>query len=202
MDVFFTVALCGLFLFLGYKSQQKYFTKQVDDLLLRTATTELALEDKLRAMEIKVADYDRLSIELLSARQGLSNVIPLEHHLSSVASIEEAKAEVSRELEEVRGKLDISNGRQISERVRLGQVSEHIVGLLPNFPIDMKGMRFLGSPIDYVAFDFDRETIYFVEVKTGTSKMTDRQKQVQKMVEDKKVKFIKVTIGRDGVEYE
>lgn len=187
MDVVVLVALCGLFLFLGYKSQQKYFTKQVEDLLLRTATTELALEDKLRAMEIKVADYDRLSHELLSARHMSQNVIPLEHHLSSVASIEEAKAEVSRELEEVKGKLDKSNGKQISERVRLGLIGENILPVLNGFPYDSSRVRGLFNPVDLLVFNDDE--IVFVEVKTGDAKLTEKQRNIQRIIEEGKVRF-------------
>lgn len=187
MDVVLIIALCGLFLFLGYKSQQKSFTKQVEGLLLRTATTELALEDKLRAMEIKVADYDRLSQELVYARQMQEKGVPLEYHLSSVASIEEAKAEVSKELEEVKGKLDASVGKQISERVRLGQVGENILPLLLSFPYDSKRVRGLFQPIDLLVFNDDE--IVFVEVKTGDAKLTEKQRNIQRIIEEGKVRF-------------
>jgi predicted Holliday junction resolvase-like endonuclease len=53
--------------------------------------------------------------------------------------------------------------------------------------------RFIGSPLDYIIFkglsDNDVTEIIFLEIKTGNSKVTKRQRSVKKAIEDGKVKY-------------
>lgn len=204
MEVIIGFALLGLFLFLGLKHKSNSFNSdaRIAEIIEQAAAHSLELEQRIELLTNAAADYDRVCAELQATRQIAQSGVPLELHHQELNKERFALGNAISELAEVKEKLDASKGKQISERVRLGQVSEHVVGLLPDFPVDMKGMRFLGSPIDYVAFDFDKGMIYFIEVKTGTSKLSDRQKRVQQMVEDKKVTFLKVTVGTGGVVYE
>jgi predicted Holliday junction resolvase-like endonuclease len=85
---------------------------------------------------------------------------------------------------------------QRSSAVTRGKVTEHIVPYLPGFDIDPKDIRFLGTPIDLIAFKGLNGTgeeveIVFIEVKTGRSVLSAREKAVKKAVEEKKL--------RDGV---
>lgn len=74
-----------------------------------------------------------------------------------------------------------------------GKVTEHIVPYLPGFDLDPKDIRFLGTPIDLIAFkglDASCEVeIVFIEVKTGGSVLSAREKAVKKAVEEKKVSW-------------
>ena len=79
------------------------------------------------------------------------------------------------------------HSRQKSEEVRLGFLSEKLAPFLENFPTDTKDLQHLGNPIDYV--HFGKEGITFVEVKSGNSKLSKKQKDIKKMIENKKVKF-------------
>lgn len=67
-----------------------------------------------------------------------------------------------------------------------GQVHEQLLPYLPNFPFDPKDVRFLGAPVDLIVFDGlsagKLERIVFVEVKTGGSQLTGRERQVRDMV--------------------
>jgi predicted Holliday junction resolvase-like endonuclease len=60
-------------------------------------------------------------------------------------------------------------------------------------------MRFLGSPVDYVSFCYETDTITFVEVKTGGAVLNDNQRKVKKMVENGRVKFVTVRLDENGV---
>ena len=67
-----------------------------------------------------------------------------------------------------------------------GQVHEQLLPYLPDFPFDPKDVRFLGAPVDLIVFDGlsagKLERIVFVEVKTGGSQLTGRERQVRDMV--------------------
>ena len=83
---------------------------------------------------------------------------------------------------------------QRSLAVTKGKVTEHIVPYLPGFDLDPKDIRFLGTPIDLIAFkgldaSVEEVEIVFIEVKTGGSVLTPRERAVKKAVEGKKVSW-------------
>jgi len=79
-----------------------------------------------------------------------------------------------------------------SSEIRLGQISEHLIPFTKNFPFDPKKARFIGSPIDMIVFEENK--IVFVEVKTGDSKLSNLQKNIRKIVEDKNIEWFELRI--------
>ncbi len=85
----------------------------------------------------------------------------------------------------------------------LGKISEHIAPLLiaQKLGINPKDLRFLGTPIDYIAFkglsDKNPEEIVFIEVKSGTSGLSDKERAVKKLVEARKVRWITFHITKE-----
>jgi predicted Holliday junction resolvase-like endonuclease len=69
-----------------------------------------------------------------------------------------------------------------------GQVHEQLLPYLPDFPFDPKDVRFLGSPVDLVVFDGLNagalQRIVLVEVKTGDSTLSGRERQVRDAVRE------------------
>ncbi len=86
-----------------------------------------------------------------------------------------------------------------SSETRLGQISEHLVPFLENCQHDPKNMHFLGNPIDYVVFDFDQGAITFLEVKSGNSKPTKRQKTVKNIIKTGRVFYEEIRINEKGI---
>jgi predicted Holliday junction resolvase-like endonuclease len=83
---------------------------------------------------------------------------------------------------------------QRSSAVTRGKVTEHIVPYLPGFDLDPKDIRFLGTPIDLIAFKglnapVEDIEIVFIEVKTGRSGLSAREKAVKKAVQERKVSW-------------
>lgn len=82
---------------------------------------------------------------------------------------------------------------QRSAAVTKGKVTEHIVPYLPGFDLNPKDVRFLGTPIDLIAFDglnaSEEVEIVFIEVKTGQSALSPRERAVKKAVEAKRVSW-------------
>ena len=83
---------------------------------------------------------------------------------------------------------------QRSSAVTRGKVTEHIVPYLPGFDLNPKDIRFLGTPIDLIAFkglndSLEDIEIVFIEVKTGGSVLSARERAVKKAVEQKRVSW-------------
>ncbi|MCA9795327.1 MAG: hypothetical protein KC910_26140 [Candidatus Eremiobacteraeota bacterium] len=74
-----------------------------------------------------------------------------------------------------------------SGAVLKGQAAEQLAPLSGGFPYLPADARFLGSPIDYLVFDGLSEEgpleIVFVEVKTGQSRLSARERRVREAVE-------------------
>ena len=95
-----------------------------------------------------------------------------------------------------------------NRRVRsvMGKVTEHLIPFSEAFSqFNPKDARFIGSPIDLIVFDGAEEkkdeiTIYFLEIKTGTSALSQRQKKVMEAVKDKRVEWLKLIVKDFGDE--
>jgi predicted Holliday junction resolvase-like endonuclease len=88
---------------------------------------------------------------------------------------------------------------QRSLAITKGKVTEHIVPYLPGFDLDPKDVRFLGTPIDLIAFSglnaSEEVEIVFIEVKTGQSVLSPRERAVKKAVEAKRVSWRVINPG-------
>ena len=80
-----------------------------------------------------------------------------------------------------------------SKAVIAGKVSEHLIPYLPEFRYNPKDARFIGSPIDLIVFDGldegDLRKIVFVEVKSGKSTLSKRERLIRDAVEQKRVEW-------------
>ena len=74
-----------------------------------------------------------------------------------------------------------------SGEVKHGKAWEEFVPFLKSFPYDKERFKFIGDPIDGIVFEDNR--IAIVEIKTGSSKMSAKQKRVQELVELGRVEF-------------
>jgi predicted Holliday junction resolvase-like endonuclease len=89
---------------------------------------------------------------------------------------------------------------QRSQAITAGKVHEQLIPYLPAFPYNPKDVRFLGSPIDLVVFDGLAEgrlrRIVFVEVKTGGSGLTSRERFVRDVVQAGDVEWAELRVAR------
>jgi predicted Holliday junction resolvase-like endonuclease len=80
-----------------------------------------------------------------------------------------------------------------SQAVTVGKVTEHIAPYLPDFGYNPKDARFIGSPVDFVVFDgLNGETVaqvVFVEIKSGSSSLSGRERQVRDAVKSGRVRW-------------
>jgi len=78
-----------------------------------------------------------------------------------------------------------------SRSVLEGKISEQLVPYFPDFKYEPSDCKFLGSPIDFVVFKGLStgvvEEVIFLEIKTGKSKLSSRETELKKAIEDKKI---------------
>jgi predicted Holliday junction resolvase-like endonuclease len=86
-----------------------------------------------------------------------------------------------------------------SEAVTTGKVSEQLLPFLPDFPFNPRDARFLGSPVDLIVFDGlsgDRvRRVVLVEVKTGSARLTSRERLVRDAVRDGRVEWLELRLS-------
>ncbi len=101
---------------------------------------------------------------------------------------------VSRKLKKIR-----KDAVKRSNAVKGGQLAEQLAPFLPNFPCNPADAHFLGQPIDYIAFPGLCEKnavdeILLIEVKTNTSQLTSREKEIRKAVESGRIRYVEYRI--------
>lgn len=83
----------------------------------------------------------------------------------------------------------------------LGKVSEQLAPLIlfKNYNINLKDLRFIGSPIDFIAFknlsEDKPEKILFIEVKfSKNSQLSEKERMVRDLINKKKIEFLEINI--------
>ncbi|MCX8158291.1 MAG: endonuclease [Candidatus Diapherotrites archaeon] len=74
-----------------------------------------------------------------------------------------------------------------SQSVRYGKLTEQYIPFTEEFPFDSENFRFIGNPIDGIAFE--ENEIIFCEFKASDSKLNEKQRKIKKLVEDKKIRW-------------
>jgi predicted Holliday junction resolvase-like endonuclease len=85
-----------------------------------------------------------------------------------------------------------------SRRSLVGKFIEKFVPFLKMLDYEASDMHFLGQPVDYIIFDGlhkdEIEKVVFVEVKTGDSKLTKREKSLKDTIEKRRVEWKEINI--------
>ena len=83
------------------------------------------------------------------------------------------------------------DGKQRSAAVQWGKSIEHFVPFMKDFPVPVEDVTFLGMPIDYVGFtntgSKTKCEVHFIEVKSGSSFLMGKQKNIKKAIEEGRV---------------
>jgi predicted Holliday junction resolvase-like endonuclease len=110
------------------------------------------------------------------------------------------------------GRLEVEQGlgrRLVAERddavkrsraVLGGQLSEQIAPFLPGFPFDPSEVRFVGKPVDFVAFvgasSGSIRELVLVEVKSGNAGLSPVERSLREAVEAGRVRFVEYRAPR------
>jgi len=85
-----------------------------------------------------------------------------------------------------------------SSKILSGKALEKLIPLLKNFNHSPHDVRWLGDPIDLVVFDGasndNPQKITFVEIKSGKSDLTEKQKKIKQIIKEGKVFWEEIRI--------
>lgn len=82
-----------------------------------------------------------------------------------------------------------------SRSVLGGQAAEQVAPFLPDFPCNVADVRFIGKPIDFIGFPGAAEgneiqEILLIEVKSGNSVLSKREKEIKEAVQKGRVRYV------------
>ena len=98
-------------------------------------------------------------------------------------------------------RLHIRNSKIRSDAIKRskavigGQVVEQIAPFLPEFPCSAADARFIGKPVDFIAFaglsehDYVDEVL-LIEVKTGKSMLNSHEKGIKEAIQNGRIRYI------------
>ncbi len=141
---------------------------KVEVLLEEATDSKVLLEQKVQALELFTARINGQEMILILRDEEISTL--------------NSKLEFQEE--------QYSNllSQKKSSEVRTGKITEQIAPFLADYPRNPRTARFIGDPIDFVHFDEDKVT--FIEVKSGKSQLSTKQRRIRDLINDGKVEFI------------
>lgn len=80
-----------------------------------------------------------------------------------------------------------------------GQLAEQVAPFLPGFPCNPGDARFIGKPVDFIAFpgmaeDDEVHEVLLIEVKTGKSNLSGREREVKRAVAEGRVRYVEYRV--------
>lgn len=183
-----------------YKDKIKLQTKKIEDYLRIITERENHIKQFALMTENQKLEFQKTEAEVKVKSQQWA-ITELEKYKTTEIealkkSIEENAIKAAANLLE---KWKIENEAKIrqdaanrSYAVHMGKITEHLIPFHTKFPFNPKDARFIGSPIDLIVFDgaSDEEenvTIYFVEIKTGKSRLSAKQQKIKSAVQNREV---------------
>lgn len=94
-----------------------------------------------------------------------------------------------KEQQELKAKV---TSQKKSSEVRLGHIAETLAPFLDQFEFEPEQCSFLGQPIDYISFG--EEEVTFIEVKSGNSQLSSKQRKIRDQVKNGKIKWKEIRI--------
>lgn len=92
--------------------------------------------------------------------------------------------------------LDKTLKAKKASEIKLGYITEQFAPFLENWKYDAANFRFLGKPIDGVQFEEDE--IIFIEIKSGQSSLSQKQRHIKELVKQGKVSFRVFRVDENG----
>lgn len=151
---------------------------------------------KQRAVSFRLSQTQDYVEQLKKCVSNPAESVSLQFYRETMDDLKQQIKASDERLISVQEELDKVKGSQISKSVRLGQIGEVLAPFLDDFPFDPKQLKPLFQPIDYVHFGED--CITFIEMKTGDSQLTPKQKHIKMLVEQGKVAFQEHRMNEKG----
>lgn len=97
------------------------------------------------------------------------------------------KKEHEEQIQNLEEKIKRLTSEKQSKAVRKGMAVEQVAGFMENFPYYGKQISACFQPVDFIVFDKDE--IVVVELKTGKSNLSSKQRNIKRIINEGKVRF-------------
>lgn len=190
----------GLFYLYRSNSRLKVETQTLDELLRETLVAhERELSDhKESVQELAIIRAKLDSIQSVTLTP--DNSIPKHIHTEKIIEMSQEIVNLQVQLSDMTRQFEESRGKQISERTRLGQVSENFAAFTDEFPYDRRHVKALFQPVDLIYFGDDE--LVLIDVKSGDSTLSTKQRKIRDNVRCGNVKFRVMRINEHGISWE
>ncbi len=123
-------------------------------------------------------------------------IVPISHFREVVDSKTFQLNKTEAQLLLIEKELQELKSQQQSKSVRLGLISECVLPFHSDFKYNVKDLVPVFRPIDYIVFAEDE--IVFLEIKIGTSHLSEKQRNIRNLVQQGKVRFEEHRVNETG----
>lgn len=169
------------------RQQESILSEQIDKFIEKDRQKDIIHQTSVNKLAQEITSLKERQSELLLTNKNWEksyNQLNAEH-LSKTSSLEKQILEVSEQKKKV-------TSQKKSSEVRLGHIAETLAPFLEQFEFDPETCTFMGRPIDYISFGDDEIT--FIEVKSGKSQLSAKQRHIRDLVNNKLVAWKEVRI--------
>lgn len=156
------------------------------------------IEQETKAIYTKQLDFYKIKVDVLEqSRVDTTKVVSKEFFEQQIQEKEtkiKFYVDSFNELQENYSKL---LSQKKSSEVRTGLIGENLMPFLDNFPYNPKNCKALFQPIDLI--HFGEEQINFIELKTGNSQLSKKQKRIKKQIESGQIEFNVIRLDEEGL---
>ena len=147
-----------------------------------------------------------ISIFLYLELRNLKNREPetdlsLENLVDEIISERDKYKDLAQVLTDKVYELEEKNKKVVSQKqsiaTKFGQMSEHFLAFIDEFPYEAEKCNAMFQPIDLLYFGDDE--IVFIELKTGNSSLSTKQRKIKTLVDSAKVRFDIVRLNEKGM---
>jgi predicted Holliday junction resolvase-like endonuclease len=193
IEFFLFCSVCGVLYLLFFKEQQsgegleealkeenEFLRQKLNEKTAGTESRELNLNKTIQELQSSISKQQSItSLSVAESKRKESDLISKQQEL-------EKKLE-----EETLARKKVLSQKKSGE-VRLGHIAETLAPFLDQFDFEPERCSFLGQPIDYISFGDDEIT--FIEVKSGNSQLSQKQRHIRDLVKAKLVSWKEVRI--------
>ena len=144
-------------------------------------------KDRLSILEQEKIDLIRSHQKIESQVDQLNN-----HYLTKDSENQILIEKLNQDLYNEENSRKTILSQKKSSEVRLGNIAEKLAPFLEHFPYDPEDAIFAGQPIDYIVFD--DAAVVFVEIKSGKSQLSTKQRKIRDLIKSKCVEWKEIRI--------
>ena len=187
--LFLSIGVIIYLLFFNQREQVEEDNREPENEFLRTKLRDREAESIQRENNLNKTIKELQSS--LSKQQDLSSATNLDlksRESKLVSKVNELQVSLNDETEARKKVLS----QKKSGEVRLGHIAETLAPFLDQFDFEPERCSFIGQPIDYISFGDDEIT--FIEIKSGNSQLSQKQRHIRDLVKQKLVAWKEVRI--------